>query len=215
MKRRNFIFCTALSVGSISNALASAETSSSSSVENNLHQYLSAIGARGELKFLCDDHLQADYDLQSSSYIKSGYKSYGLKYYFCAQQSVAICPLVLSADSSGIIDLAILFFRKNASDVWEYSNTFSGFHLESIVRTLPELNRNYSSGELVDLLIPVKTLPGKIIPYTLFTKTGSLRLVVRIEDQKTLIDFSITEKNSLIFANNSLSNHGLYYNSLT
>lgn len=214
MKRRNFIFCTALGVGSISSALASAETNTNS-VENNLHQYLSAVGARGEFKFLCDDQLRTGYDLKSTSYFKSGYKSYGLKYYFCSQQSVAICPLVLTTENSGIIDLTVLFFRKNSSDIWEYSNTFSGFHLESIVRTLPDLNQNYSTVQLADLLVPVKSLPGKMIPDTIFTKTGSLRLVVRIEDQKTLIDFSITEKNSQIFAKNSLSNHGLYYNSLT
>ena len=214
MKRRNFIFCAALGVGSISSAFTPAETNTSS-VENNLHQYLAAIGAQGALKFLCDDQLHADYDLKSSSYYKSGYKSYGLKYYFCSRQSIVICPVILTAGSSGIIDLAILFFRKNASNVWEYANTFSGFHLESIARTLPELNQNYSTDQLADLLVPIKSLPGKMIPYTIFTKTGSLRLIVRIEDQKTLVDFSITEKNSQVFATNSLSDHGLHYNSLT
>lgn len=214
MKRRNFIFCTALSVGSLSSAFASAETSKNS-VENNLHQYLSAVGAQGELKFLCDNQLQTDYDLKSSSYTKSGYKSYGLKYYFCSQQSVAICPLVLAADSSGIIDLAVLFFRKNGADGWVYCNTFSGFHLESIIKTLPDLNQNYSTAQLSDLLIPIKTVPGIMIPYTIFTKTGSLRLVVRIEDQKTWVDFSITEKNSQILSRNSMSEHTLHYNSLS
>ncbi|MBE9461799.1 hypothetical protein ACFP1I_31265 [Dyadobacter subterraneus] len=206
MKRRNFIFCTALSVGSISTAFAASDKNLPS-IENNLQQYLSAIGAYGELKFLCDDQLIEDFTLKSASYLQTGYKSYGLKYYFCSQQSVAVCPLVLTTDSSGIIDIAVLFFRKNSSNNWTYSNSFSGFHLESIVKALPELNQNYSTEQWADLLVPVQRIPGKTIPHTLFTKNGSLRLVVKIEDQKTLLDFSLTEKNSEIFAQQSLSDY--------
>lgn len=214
MKRRNFIFCTALSVGSISSAFASAETNTNS-VENNLQQYLSAIGANGELKFLCDEELEKEFTKKSSSYLKTGYKPYGLQYYFCSDKSIVICPLVLSTDSSGTLDIAVLFFEKSNSNNWTYSNSFSGFHLETIVKVLPKLNQNYSTIQLADLLIPVKSFPGKVLPNTIFTKTGSLHLVVRIEDQKTLVDFSIIEKNNEIFAHQSFSGHFSQYNSLS
>ena len=213
MKRRNFILGTALSVGFISNTLASADIKNKS-VENNLQQYLSAIGAHGELKFLCDDQLSADYAFRSLSYLKSGYKSYGFKFYFCSKQSVAICPLVLSAGTSGVIDIATLFFRKNTSNEWKYCNSFSGFHLESIATVLPELIQKYTAGQLADLLVPIQNHPENTNPHTLLTKTGSLRLIVKFDDNGAKSNFSLHEKNVGVFALNSISEHSLYSNSL-
>lgn len=213
MKRRNFILGATLGVGFVSNAFAT-DVHNSKPVEKNLQLYLSAVGARGELKFLSDEKLQHEYALRSESYLKTGYKSYGLKNYFCSQQSVAVCPIVLSAGDSGIIDLAILFFRKNASKEWVYCNSFSGFHLESIATILPELVQKYNAEQLADLLIPIQNLPEKTIPHTLLTKTGSLRLVVKFEGKDAKAEFSLHEKNSRILAMNSMSKHTLYSNDL-
>lgn len=214
MKRRNFILCTALSVSAVNSAFASINTDSSPSIENNLKKYLAAVGAQGELKYFHNEQLTGLCDSRSKSFSQTGYKSYGSKLYFCSDHKVAIFPLILTTEATGILDISLLFFRKVNDGSWVYSNTFSNFHLESIVNALPELTPVYSTDKLADLLCPISTAPSAILPHTIFTKGGSLTTIVKIEEQKTHVDFTIKARGNEIFAKSGLSGQSLSCNSL-
>ncbi|MCF0056189.1 hypothetical protein [Dyadobacter sp. CY356] len=54
------------------------------------------------------------------------------------------------------------------------------------------------------MLTPIQNLPEKTIPNTLLAKTGSLRLIVKFDGKDAKVDFSLYEKNSRVFAFNSM-----------
>lgn len=208
MKRRNFILGATLGVGSLVHNYSFATEKQQSNPENNLKCFLDAIGAVSVFKLFSDETLLNSFQEKAKTFLATGYTQ-GSHLHFAANETIAILPLHLSPNKKDILDISVLFFRKNTDNEWKYCHTFSGFHLEALAQNLPHLTSLYNTGQLTRLIVPDIHRRHSKEADTIFTESGSLQLSVRIDDGTTTVNLVLKETDAVVMAKNFDSSHSL------
>ncbi|HEV7346682.1 hypothetical protein [Telluribacter sp.] len=216
MNRRHFLYATAASlVGAVK---ASGLPLSLLPLQQQwLGSYLTALGATPVNQLLVpDQELNAQLQTSAQSLFTVGYKAFGSTLYYTSEDQVAMYPLALHSPDTGLIDLTVLFFRKDASTnhSWKYTHTFSGFELEAICQAMSHLPVQPDKQEAIALFVPVYEVPHQRRPYCFKTASGQLELKVKIEESKTRLDFKLVKGNSDWVDTSFISRHFLCCRSL-
>lgn len=192
MKRRNFLAASTLSLGAIIQSRAAILLDSSSAQDKNFTQYLDLVGAVSEhLVFLDDQKLLELYEFKSKTLRSLGYRSPNNKFYVVEHQNLTVFPLKLQSQEAGVIDISLLFFKKNVTGNWQYCTTFNGYHLAAISKVVDSLSVNPVRQQMADLILPVLQPAKYLRSGYVETIGGQMDLVVRVGISETVLDFKL------------------------
>lgn len=205
MNRRSFIFSSAfLTVGALESF---AIVNSKSSFEIYFNTFVDGVGGYALPQFLTvQNELQILVDKHSKSLIKTGYKPFSSEVFFCDKDRTVFVPYALRVDNKDI-DWLVLFFSKDKEGNWQYVKTYSGFQLEIFAELIRQHGKNTSSEELSDLLLPDIRTNGSHSHDMLYTRSAQIQFQVRINDNKTLLDYRIIKNEEVLVVADSLQSN--------
>ncbi len=185
MKRRNFVHNA--SIGFVGFNLANADIRSifeNDKIKLWLREYVMATHVnRVTVDPQLSESLNEEINKVDLSFLKTGFKSTGDPVYFYPHDDrYCFCSSTLRHDRSGMTDILLPFFHKDASGTWHHFTTINGYQLEALVhaaRTLTDCPY-----PLEQLLLPIQNNSSHQHFPGFYTQKGTLEISTVIDGQK-------------------------------
>ena len=199
MKRRNFIYASALGILSTTKLYAVSHWNFSNSQAYLLKRLLNKLRVKKQnIAFISDDILQAAYNKSMKSWIGAGFQGDD-SFYYCREGKTALFPVSLKHQDVGIIDTSLLCFEQTVDGQWHVLSSVSAFHIEAFTKFIEEADSKEISYEWAEILLPTMAKKSAFIPFGYYTSQGEVTLIANINANVTKTDVKITSQNTILW----------------
>ncbi len=160
------------------------------------------------LQTLTGTQLLSTYQAALVQWQQSGYAATGSEFFICQNSDLALFPLHLHHESTGLLDQAVLCFEKNKSGDWIKLRTLSGFDLEALAVAATTLGNYNSAINLSDYLLP-RLSSKHNNPFCFGTAKGEVSIKTLLSDTNSTIEVLVKEGDNTLFQQNIISQHTL------
>lgn len=205
MKRRSFLQKGILGTVCLGNPIASTlmANNSAEDIRTWFRTVCDAFSARCRTQIPASLQQLAD---QSEAYLNNmGYDRDRKGIYFCADGQTGFFPMLLRKARSGMTELAVPVFIRQADNTWKQVLVLNGYQIEALC---------LASQKIVDEKTPIAELlvPAGIQPVDGFrwnTRSGSVTMMTVLKSGEVQTDMNVYSGNRIVFSERIFSKHTL------
>lgn len=207
MKRRKFVYLTALGALGLSGAGLFFRRSGVTTDEKNLIDWLQGIGAKRHYTlFQMDQSLEKAHEAAYASWKKIGYKALDTSgYYSIHNGNKALFPISLHSADIGLITTALLSFEKTDNGEWVALTPLYGVQLEALYKATHALSATIETRLMEQYLLPVYSRRAQAAGY--LTNRGKVLIHCNTRKNERAVSAKILNNGKEIWSSNYESNH--------